>query len=60
MKSVSFRINTIREYLIQLDNYIKLMENDGYSYDFVFVFTDESYVNTYYYSENCYLPTDKI
>ena len=52
----SYRVHTIREFLIDLDKYLQLMGNDDC--EFVLVFTDESYVNTNHASTNSYLPSD--
>lgn len=38
----AYRTRSIRDYLIALDRYAKLIDN---SEDYVFIFTDESYVN---------------
>ena len=53
----SHRIHTIREFLIDLDKYVKEMRSGGGEYMFVFI--DESYVNTNHACSHSYLPTDK-
>ena len=53
----SHRIHTIREFLIDLDKYVKEMRSGGGEYMFVFI--DESYVNTNHACSHSYLPIDK-
>ena len=53
----SYRIASIREFLINLDLYEKEVQERCVEY--IKVFTDESYVNTNYSSTFAYLPTDE-
>ena len=52
----SYRIASIRDFLIKLDLYERDMQEGNGVY--IKVFTDESYVNTNHASKNSYLPTD--
>ena len=45
-----------KEYIIQLDNFMQLMDNDDC--EFVLVITYELYVSTNHANSNSYLPTD--
>ena len=52
-----YRIVSIRDFIITLDKYEKEIK-EGNNY-YIFVFIDESYVNTNHASKNEYLSTDK-
>jgi hypothetical protein len=49
----AFRLEDIRKYLIQLDRYVKEIES-GNPNNYVFVFTDESYVHDTHCQHNSY------
>ena len=51
------RRKVLREYLIELDGYERRMKNNDSEY--VYVFTDESYVNTGHGMSKSYIPSDK-
>ena len=47
----------LREYLVELDGYERRMSDENCEY--VYVFTDESYVNTGHGMSKSYIPSDK-
>ena len=53
----AYRGRSIRDYLIAVDKYIKLMQAQECEY--VFIFTDESYVNINHASKFGFVPCDK-